>query len=247
MRASPRRCRGRRCRSGACPRCCSTGNSRRPGRASPRSPAAPRSASSSALPASTAASTGGDAVRGRQPHRSRLDRVRARAADRSAPMTVAQFAPAISARLLALAAARLARAQSVLRRRRGGDGDPRAGAADLGPQRVRARRAASPTRCRRPTPTCCAARSRPTASSSTRRRRNIIAARERDPRDAAAGAVRRSRPCARPWPRPARARQAFDQVIQGVFAVAAAQMSPAGRHALADWPPGRNKSAGNRQ
>jgi len=36
------------------------------------------------------------------------------------------------------------------------------------------------------------------------------------------------------------ARQAFDQVIQGVFAFSAAQMSPAGRKALADWPPNRN-------
>jgi len=35
------------------------------------------------------------------------------------------------------------------------------------------------------------------------------------------------------------ARQNFDQVIQGVFAGLAPQMSPAGRHALADWPPGR--------
>jgi uncharacterized membrane protein len=35
------------------------------------------------------------------------------------------------------------------------------------------------------------------------------------------------------------ARQNFDQVIQGVFAATAAQMSAAGRHALADWPPGR--------
>jgi uncharacterized membrane protein len=42
------------------------------------------------------------------------------------------------------------------------------------------------------------------------------------------------------------ARQNFDQVIQGVFATAAAQMSPAGRHALADWPP-RRKSASNNQ
>jgi uncharacterized membrane protein len=38
------------------------------------------------------------------------------------------------------------------------------------------------------------------------------------------------------------ARQTFDQTIQGVFAVIAARISPAGRHALADWPPGR-KSA----
>ena len=36
------------------------------------------------------------------------------------------------------------------------------------------------------------------------------------------------------------ARQNFDQVIQGVFAGVAAQMSGAGRQALADWPPRRN-------
>ena len=42
------------------------------------------------------------------------------------------------------------------------------------------------------------------------------------------------------------ARQNFDQAIQAVFAGAAAQMSSAGRHALADWPPGRN-SANNPQ
>jgi uncharacterized membrane protein len=42
------------------------------------------------------------------------------------------------------------------------------------------------------------------------------------------------------------ARQAFDQVIQGVFAFSASQMSPAGRIALANWPPGR-KTASNRQ
>jgi len=35
------------------------------------------------------------------------------------------------------------------------------------------------------------------------------------------------------------ARQNFDQVVQGVFAGVATQMSAAGRHALADWPPGR--------
>jgi len=40
------------------------------------------------------------------------------------------------------------------------------------------------------------------------------------------------------------ARQTFDQTIQGVFATAASQMTSAGRHALADWPPGR-KSASN--
>jgi len=42
------------------------------------------------------------------------------------------------------------------------------------------------------------------------------------------------------------ARQNFDQVIQGVFAGAAAQMSSAGRHALADWSPSQN-SASNQQ
>ena len=35
------------------------------------------------------------------------------------------------------------------------------------------------------------------------------------------------------------ARQAFDQTIQGVFAGIAATISPAGRVALANWPPGR--------
>ena len=42
------------------------------------------------------------------------------------------------------------------------------------------------------------------------------------------------------------ARQHYDQVIHGVFLNAAAQMSQAGRNALADWPPGR-KSASNKQ
>lgn len=39
------------------------------------------------------------------------------------------------------------------------------------------------------------------------------------------------------------ARQSFDQVIQGVFASSAAQMSPAGRKALADWPPNRKTAS----
>ncbi len=42
------------------------------------------------------------------------------------------------------------------------------------------------------------------------------------------------------------ARQSFDQVIQGVFATAAEQMSSAGRHALADWPPGHTKASAKR-
>jgi len=42
------------------------------------------------------------------------------------------------------------------------------------------------------------------------------------------------------------ARQAFDQVIQGVFAFSATQMSPAGRQALADWPPGRKTTSKTR-
>jgi uncharacterized membrane protein len=40
------------------------------------------------------------------------------------------------------------------------------------------------------------------------------------------------------------ARQAFDQTIQGVFAGSAAKMTPAGRKALADWPPGRKRTSG---
>jgi uncharacterized membrane protein len=39
------------------------------------------------------------------------------------------------------------------------------------------------------------------------------------------------------------ARQTYDQTIQGVFATTAAQMSQAGRNALADWPPGRKTAS----
>ena len=42
------------------------------------------------------------------------------------------------------------------------------------------------------------------------------------------------------------ARQNFDQFLQDMFADAATKMSPAGRRAVADWPP-RRKSASNRQ
>jgi len=42
------------------------------------------------------------------------------------------------------------------------------------------------------------------------------------------------------------ARQAYDQVIQGVFAGAAVKMSSAGRHAVADWRPDTS-SKRNRQ
>jgi len=38
------------------------------------------------------------------------------------------------------------------------------------------------------------------------------------------------------------ARQTFDQTVQGVFAGIAAKISPAGRQALADWPPGRKRA-----
>ncbi len=42
------------------------------------------------------------------------------------------------------------------------------------------------------------------------------------------------------------ARQAYDQIIQGVFADLAPQLSSTGRHALADYR-SKRKSAGNRQ
>jgi uncharacterized membrane protein len=42
------------------------------------------------------------------------------------------------------------------------------------------------------------------------------------------------------------ARQSFDQAIQGVFADAVVKMSPAGRHAIADWRSG-NGSKRSRQ
>jgi uncharacterized membrane protein len=40
-------------------------------------------------------------------------------------------------------------------------------------------------------------------------------------------------------------RQAYDQAIQGAFAVAASKMTPAGRVALANWPPGRKPASGH--
>ena len=42
------------------------------------------------------------------------------------------------------------------------------------------------------------------------------------------------------------ARQSFDQILQGIFADAAAQMSHAGRLALADWPPNRKSASKDR-
>ena len=42
------------------------------------------------------------------------------------------------------------------------------------------------------------------------------------------------------------ARQNFDQTIQGVFAEIASKISPAGRQALANWPPGRKPASDKR-
>jgi uncharacterized membrane protein len=42
------------------------------------------------------------------------------------------------------------------------------------------------------------------------------------------------------------ARQNFDQILQGIFANAAAKMSHAGRLALADWPPDRKSASAAR-
>jgi uncharacterized membrane protein len=42
------------------------------------------------------------------------------------------------------------------------------------------------------------------------------------------------------------ARQSFDQILQGIFADAAAKMSHAGRLALADWPPNRKSASKDR-
>lgn len=42
------------------------------------------------------------------------------------------------------------------------------------------------------------------------------------------------------------ARQTSDQTIQGTFAVIAAKISPAGRQALANWPPGRKPASDKR-
>jgi uncharacterized membrane protein len=43
------------------------------------------------------------------------------------------------------------------------------------------------------------------------------------------------------------ARQVYYQTIQGVFATAAINMSPAGRQALANWPPGRKSSGSGKR
>jgi ribulose 1,5-bisphosphate carboxylase large subunit-like protein len=42
------------------------------------------------------------------------------------------------------------------------------------------------------------------------------------------------------------ARQAFDEAIQGVFANAAAKMSPEGRHALGNWRNSSKKRSNSR-
>ena len=43
------------------------------------------------------------------------------------------------------------------------------------------------------------------------------------------------------------ARLNFDQTVQGVFADIAAKITPAGRQALANWPPERRKTAGDKR
>ena len=43
------------------------------------------------------------------------------------------------------------------------------------------------------------------------------------------------------------ARLNFDQTVQGVFADIAAKITPAGRQALANWPPGRQKTASDKR
>ena len=52
-----------------------------------------------------------------------------------------------------------------------------------------------------------------------------------------------SRPCARRPPRRGPLGLAYDQTVQGVFANIAAKISPSGRQALANWPPGRKPVA----
>lgn len=42
------------------------------------------------------------------------------------------------------------------------------------------------------------------------------------------------------------ARQTYDHAVQGVFAAAAAQMSSAGRQAMANWPPSRKSANGSK-
>ena len=152
-------------------------------------------------------------------------------------MSIAHAFPAVT-RLLALAAVRLARAQLVFRRRRNRHGDPSAGAVLLGSAMCSCASNDWPPRCRRPMPISCAAKSMPTTRRSTMRRQNtILRARHihdvlrQEPFDVEAMRAAMAKTRA--------ARLAFDQTIQGVFANIAAKISPAGRQALANWPPGR--------
>ena len=94
-------------------------------------------------------------------------------------------------------------------------------------------------------PTCCAARSKPTARRIDDAQRQYHSAQDEihatlrhEPFDVEAHARGHGEDAGGP--------AGLRQVIQGVFAFAASQMSPAGRTALADWPPGR-KTASNRQ
>ena len=43
------------------------------------------------------------------------------------------------------------------------------------------------------------------------------------------------------------ARLNFDQTVQGIFADIAAKITPAGRQALANWPPGRRKTVSDKR
>ena len=209
-------------------------------------PAAPRSASSSALPDSTAASIPADAgftVASRGDLGSIV--FEPEATDRSTPMTIAQLrtrgrravrrAGCCSARWRSICSSSASRWRWRSARRPRRPGTATCSCAS----------SASPTPCRRPMPICCAARSTPTAQRSTMRSGNTAPRRTRsarrcgsEPFDAEAMRAAMAKTRA--------ARQNFDQIIQGVFAFSAAQMSPAGRSALADWPPGR-KTTSNSQ
>ena len=177
----------------------------------------------------------GCAVRGRQPRRSRLDRVRARSADRSTAMSIAQFAPAMtrgSSRWLLLGSLALnlffigvALAMAIRAPARAG----------LGPRRVRARRAHR----RHPAAGRCRPAARPDQRQPSAHRGRADAIPHRAGRRSARRCGRSrstSRPCARPWPRPARRGRLSTRPSR---ACSRSRRRKCRRPAATRWPTGR--------
>ena len=155
-------------------------------------------------------------------------------------MSIAHALPRPGSRLSALAAARLARAQPVLCRRCSCDDHSRAGTVLLGSQRIRARRTSggdiAPGGCRDFAQANHAnhAAIEDTQAKFHSARQYVHEVLRQEPFDVEAMRAATAQTRA--------ARLNFDQTVQGIFADIAAKITPAGRQALANWPPGRRKT-----